>query len=250
LVHDAKSPEYIGNVNACDAAGGGIGHNDYLGGQQHLFEFLRGADVRFRSILANADADGALRNIEDGARNDVAIGRHLIENGPRQYCDVRDFTALDAFSEVAGLAEADAHPLPSDFPEARLKLADDFSHTARAQDFGVRATVPFDFVVKGKVYPAGQYTILPALEGTRVLSIRSEDGNGTKMVMSDLCTSSEPVRQTKLVFDRAGDSYFLHAIWIEGRDYGRSFPKTKAEIEMASNQVKTETVIVAARITR
>jgi hypothetical protein len=121
---------------------------------------------------------------------------------------------------------------------------------ARAQDFGVRATVPFDFVVHGKVYPAGQYTILPALEGTRALSIRSEDGNGTKIVMSDLCASTEPARQTKLVFSRAGDSYFLHEIWIEGRDYGRSFPKTKAEIEMASNQVKAETVVVAARITR
>jgi hypothetical protein len=33
LVHDAKSPEYIGNVDAGDAAGSGIGYDDHFGGQ-------------------------------------------------------------------------------------------------------------------------------------------------------------------------------------------------------------------------
>jgi hypothetical protein len=81
------------------------------------------------------------------------------------------------------------------------------------------------------------------------LSIRSEEGNGVKIVLSNPCTSSDAAQQTKLVFSRVGDSYFLHQIWTEGSAYGRAFPKSKAEVEMAANH-DTETVVVAANITR
>jgi hypothetical protein len=54
---------------------------------------------------------------------------HLIENDPRQYHHVPDFTALNAFPQVTGLAEADAHLLSADLSEARLKLANDLWHT-------------------------------------------------------------------------------------------------------------------------
>src|SRR5262249_49485364 len=67
----------------------------------------------------------------------VAVCRDLVENNPRQYRDICDFTALDAFSQVPGLAEADAHLLSDYLPKARLKLADGLSHAAGTQDSDV-----------------------------------------------------------------------------------------------------------------
>jgi hypothetical protein len=121
--------------------------------------------------------------------------------------------------------------------------------TARAQDLRVKATIPFDFVVSGRVYSAGEYTIRTISETSPALSIRSEEGNGVKVVLSNPCNSSDAAQQTKLVFSRVGDSYFLHQIWTEGSAYGRAFAKSKAEVEMAANH-DTETVVVAANITR
>lgn len=118
---------------------------------------------------------------------------------------------------------------------------------AQAQQNRVQGTIPFNFLVGDRLYPAGDYTIQRALVNAPVLRIDHGEAR-TTLVLSNTCTSVNPAEKTKFVFHRMGGSYFLYQIWVEGNDRGSEFPMSKTEIEMASNQPKLDLVIVAANI--
>jgi hypothetical protein len=118
-----------------------------------------------------------------------------------------------------------------------------FTSTARAQELRVRANIPFDFVVGNTVYAAGTYTIGAATPNSSALLL---DGDTRGFVIPIDCSSNQPSKSTKLVFDRMGDTYFLHQIWVEGNTIGREIPKGKAELRMAANPA--ESVTVAANL--
>jgi hypothetical protein len=123
---------------------------------------------------------------------------------------------------------------------------------AHAEGQKVTAYVPFDFVVGDRAYPAGEYS-LEAIAGTgAVIRIenadRAQEADGS--VLSHACTSIVPSEKTKLVFHRMGDALFLSQVWIQGNTYGREFSKSKTEIQLAGNNLKSETVIVAANLTK
>lgn len=121
-----------------------------------------------------------------------------------------------------------------------------FASTARAQEIRVKADIPFDFVVGNTVYSAGTYTIGPAMQASAALLL---DGSDTRaIVVPNHCASAKPANTTKLVFDRMGGTYFLHQIWVEGRTDGREFPKSKTELQMASNGTQTDSVAIVARL--
>lgn len=120
-----------------------------------------------------------------------------------------------------------------------------FASTAQAQELRVKADIPFDFVLGNTVYSAGTYTIGPAMQTSAALVL---DGSDTRViVVPNMCESAQPAKTTKLVFDRMGGTYFLHQIWVEGRTDGREFPKSKAEIQMASNRTKADSVTIVAQ---
>jgi hypothetical protein len=119
---------------------------------------------------------------------------------------------------------------------------------AQAQQNRVDANIPFNFLVGDKAYPAGDYRIASARVSARILRIDQTDGSHTALVGSNACTSARRAEKTKLVFHRIGDNYFLYQIWIQGKDIGSEFPKSKTEIEMASNQVNPDLVVVAAHL--
>jgi hypothetical protein len=125
-----------------------------------------------------------------------------------------------------------------------------FVGAAHAQEVRLRANIPFDFVVGNRVLPAGEYELGKALVGANVIAIRDEDQPSTTMVGSHPCALSEPSKTSKLVFHRMGGEYFLYQIWVEGRDTGSEFSKSKLEIQMAKNHSNEDEVIVAALITR
>ena len=118
-----------------------------------------------------------------------------------------------------------------------------FASTARAQELRVKADIPFDFVVGNTVYVAGTYTIRPATQNSNALLL---DGDTRGFVIPNECSSTQPAKSTKLVFDRMGDTYFLRQIWMQGNAIGREIPKGKAELRMASNPA--ESVTVAAKL--
>lgn len=122
---------------------------------------------------------------------------------------------------------------------------------AQAQQAHVKATVPFPFVAGNITYFAGEYEIQRVSENLPALRIESTgEVREAAMVLTNSCSSNKPSETSKLVFHRVGDTYFLYQIWTQGSLTGREFPVSKQEIKMASNQSKTDLVIVAANLVK
>lgn len=117
---------------------------------------------------------------------------------------------------------------------------------AQAQRTAVSATVPFNFVVGDRAYPAGEYSFT---EKDTVLQIANSEQT-VGVVLSNACANATPATKTKLVFHRMGDYYFLDQIWIAGHGTGRELTRSRTEIRLAENHEKMETVIVAANISK
>jgi len=115
------------------------------------------------------------------------------------------------------------------------------------QEVKVRAKVPFDFILDNTKYAAGEYVIQTAAANTFQLVIVNEKGNALGLTRSIPCTTDKvlsPAVQTRLVFHRISNTYFLHQLWLEGNSFGRQFPTGPMEIRMARNNT-TSKVIVA-----
>ena len=121
---------------------------------------------------------------------------------------------------------------------------------ARAQQNGVKADVPFDFVVGNRAYPAGEYTLKSALNDNTIIRIQNTQEVLSGFSVTNACTKGTPPKETKLVFHRMGGHYFLYQVWTAGNDTGREIPKGRIEVQMAQNHETPEVVIVAAVISR
>src|SRR6185312_9666226 len=117
--------------------------------------------------------------------------------------------------------------------------------TAYAQMPGMtlRTRIPFDFSIRGKTLPAGDYEIRRVNDEPDVLMITSLNNRHERAIFD-----TEPVEARKIPrncevdFHRYGDSYFLSEIFVGGEQTGRELSITRQERElrreMASN--KTE----------
>ena len=127
--------------------------------------------------------------------------------------------------------------------------------SASAQSFEhITAKIPFDFTVGDKTLPAGAYTVrLSNLNAPYLLSIRGEDRQAIAIGFTNAIQANKAAAQTKLVFHRYGDRYFLSEVWLIGEDTGRQFLKSHAEQElnreMAGNSSRPEMapIIVASQ---
>jgi hypothetical protein len=121
---------------------------------------------------------------------------------------------------------------------------------ARAQQRAVKANVPFDFAVGNRAYPAGEYVLKAALNDGGVIRIENVQEVSAAFTQSNPCSKAVPSTETKLVFRRIGDRYFLYQVWTAGDLTGREFPKGRIEVELAKIHETPEVVIVAAAFTR
>jgi hypothetical protein len=117
--------------------------------------------------------------------------------------------------------------------------------SAHAQSTKVAATIPFTFVAGDRAYPAGDYLFN---NNGVILQITNSEHSVGDMMLSQSCEKVIPPANTKVVFQKMGDYYFLQQIWVAGQSRGRELPKPKAETRLAQNHEKSETVIVAANL--
>ena len=111
------------------------------------------------------------------------------------------------------------------------------------------ANVPFAFSADGKQLPAGDYEVRDM--GARATLIETKAGDAKVLGIYQYAGPSKP-GETKLVFHKIGDHYFLTEIWTSSRDQGLALPESKLEKEVtASNRDAgsggAQTVIVALR---
>jgi hypothetical protein len=120
--------------------------------------------------------------------------------------------------------------------------------SAYAQSIQLKANVSFNFVVTGGTLLGGEYTIRSEkTDPEHELSIKAM-GQSARVFLAVPSLSlkrGRPSNQTKLVFDRYEDQYFLAEIWEKGKSVGLRVPKTRRKAEMAKNNSLQQTVILA-----
>jgi hypothetical protein len=97
---------------------------------------------------------------------------------------------------------------------------------ASAQTHGVKATMPFDFTVGGKLLPPGTYKIL--FLNDDVIQIQSQDKAVSVLSQSSPDSSVSP-NGAKLVFDKFGDQYFLREVLGGAFALNVDLPSSKSE---------------------
>jgi len=118
---------------------------------------------------------------------------------------------------------------------------------ASAQSTKVKVTVPFSFIVNRANLPAGEYLVQSVDVEGKVLAIRNVVTNTTNLVMFNSCTSLASPTQTKLIFHRYGERYFLSRIWVAGNTSGHELSPSPREKEVARDFSMREVVLMAAR---
>jgi hypothetical protein len=131
-------------------------------------------------------------------------------------------------------------------------LASSIAGTAQGQMPGttIRASIPFDFIVRGRTLPAGRYEIKRINDEPSGLLIQNADHKRDEaMFETEPIYVARAARKDVLVFHRYGDSYFLSEVVTASEQTGRELAPSREERqlrrEMASNQAAPETVTVA-----
>ena len=111
------------------------------------------------------------------------------------------------------------------------------AHAQYAKPFTV--TIPFNFYVGGKALTAGQYTVGRSTETTAEgLVVRGTDGHAGVFVLTRGIQTAEVQQQSKLVFRRYGDQYFLGEVWTFLRNTGRELPISRKERSIKQENAK------------
>jgi hypothetical protein len=121
---------------------------------------------------------------------------------------------------------------------------------AIAQQPALKAKIPFGFTVGDTWMPAGEYTISSPLQ--HVIQVRSTDFANIATVIS-LQSSDKSSSESKLVFNKYGDQYFLrHVLCPYTSSLNLDVPQGKAEKRVRARALEAklhnrEETMVAAK---
>lgn len=110
----------------------------------------------------------------------------------------------------------------------------------------LKATIPFDFIVRGQTMPAGEYRLGHFLS-SNTLSVCAENTDATVSFFTEPVQTLGVVDSAKLVFHRYGNRYFLYQVWTGDSRYGLQLPESKLEREMTARKEAPSKTIVAIR---
>ena len=119
-----------------------------------------------------------------------------------------------------------------------------FAQTTSSQQL-MKVTIPFAFAVEDHSLPAGEYLIF-TVTPERSIRIASIDGKHS-VIVNDLPNyANEPSDNSRLVFHRYGNEYFLAQVWTAGQNVARNPLSSKRAMEIASSGGTQETFTVLA----
>ncbi len=126
-------------------------------------------------------------------------------------------------------------------------LATVFTSAHAQSDRLIGASVPFNFVIKDKALPAGEYTFALVWFGSSdALKIQSRDGHITAFVPTHSAKAKASQAEPKLVFNRYGDQYFLSQVCGLEDSTTQQLPKHGAEERLAKSATERSNVSIAA----
>jgi len=121
------------------------------------------------------------------------------------------------------------------------------TQVARAQEPMV-VDIPFAFTAGNATLPAGEYRVAKLDQNSGVLLIRCADPSAAAMVLTNAAQAKELQSQSKLVFSRYDNHYFLSQVWSAGSSRGSQLSKSPREKELAQVariETKGEITLVA-----
>src|SRR5258705_5076881 len=110
----------------------------------------------------------------------------------------------------------------------------------------MRVAIPFDFIVKGKTFPAGNYEIRRISDSPEGLIIQNANEKRDHVIFeTEPVETSEIPNTSEIVFHRYGDSYFLAEVLTSCEATGQQLAPNRDErlhrSEMDSNRSHAET---------
>jgi len=119
-----------------------------------------------------------------------------------------------------------------------------FAQTTSSQRL-MTVNIPFAFSAEGHDLPAGEYLVL-TVTPERSIRIASTDGKHTAVVNTLPNYASQPSENSRLVFHRYGDEYFLTQVWTAGQNVARNPLSSKQAMQLASSGGQPQTFTVLA----
>ncbi len=117
--------------------------------------------------------------------------------------------------------------------------------TAAAQaPHGVKAKIPFKFVAGDKMYPAGEYTIVPT-STNRSLVLQKTDGKEMAVLAAGSARGESAPSSARLVFNTYDNRYFLSQVWDGGHESAFTLPASAREQETARYSRPAQTIVLA-----
>jgi hypothetical protein len=91
----------------------------------------------------------------------------------------------------------------------------------------VKADIPFAFQANGKLMPAGTYII--GQENGSIMRLSGTDNHVQALAMALRDNGVKPATVSKITFNKYGDHYFLHNVWVAGSTTSYRCTTTKQE---------------------
>lgn len=106
----------------------------------------------------------------------------------------------------------------------------------------IKVNVEFDFQVRDKILPAGEYYIEAASRANdNAFFIRDVDNGKSQVIMGSHLFAGK-AQSPKLIFERRGKNHFLTGIFLESGQWGLSVPVSRKKRDKNVASVPAETV--------
>jgi hypothetical protein len=123
--------------------------------------------------------------------------------------------------------------------------------SANAQlSYPVRAKIPFDFSVGDNKLQAGQYTFNRVSADGKIMLVSSVDVNTSVFQPTFGIQVLTAKNESKLVFHKYGDLYFLEQIWTGGQQAGTLVPESRSERTIRQQLAKTQQSNLSGKVTK
>jgi hypothetical protein len=117
------------------------------------------------------------------------------------------------------------------------------TRVAQAQE-QIVVKVPFEFVAGNKTLPAGEYAVKITGPTHVLVLVDRRNSTASPFLNTNDVVTTDIQPESKLVFNRYGDHYFLAQVWSAGNSRGRRLMKSSREKEIAlTAKIETEGLV-------